>query len=106
MYFAGFTQGLMWKEFTEEGILRYPNFLETVIQILPMYVLRSIGGALYLAGVVVMTYNLIKTARAGKLLADEPAKRCHYQQSMSLQDLTKNCTVCWNVNQWYSWCFP
>jgi cytochrome c oxidase cbb3-type subunit I/II len=74
LYFAGFTQGLMWKEFTEEGILKYPNFLETLIQILPMYVLRSIGGALYLVGVIVMTYNLIKTAKAGKLLADEPAE--------------------------------
>ena len=74
LYFAGFTQGLMWKDFTEEGILRYPNFLETLIQILPMYVLRSIGGALYLAGVIVMTYNLLKTAKAGKLLADEPAE--------------------------------
>ena len=74
LYFAGFTQGLMWKEFTEEGILKYPNFLETLIQILPMYVLRSIGGALYLVGVIVMTYNLIKTAKAGTLLADEPAE--------------------------------
>ena len=74
LYFAGFTQGLMWKEFTEEGILKYPNFLETVIQILPMYVLRAIGGALYLAGVIVMTYNLIKTASAGTLWANEPAE--------------------------------
>jgi cytochrome c oxidase cbb3-type subunit I/II len=74
LYFAGFTQGLMWKEFTEEGILRYPNFLETVIQILPMYILRAIGGALYLMGVIVMTYNLIKTASTGKLWANEPAE--------------------------------
>ncbi|WP_316820929.1 cytochrome-c oxidase, cbb3-type subunit I [Pedobacter gandavensis] len=74
LYFAGFTQGLMWKEFTEDGMLRYPNFLETIIQILPMYVLRAIGGALYLIGVIVMTYNLIKTVRLGKLLADEPAE--------------------------------
>lgn len=74
LYFAGFTQGLMWKEFTEEGVLKYPNFLETVIQILPMYVLRAIGGALYLAGVIVMTYNIIKTAKAGKLVADEAAE--------------------------------
>lgn len=74
LYFAGFTQGLMWKEFTEDGMLRYPNFLETIIQILPMYVLRAIGGALYLVGVIVMTYNLIKTVRMGKLLADEPAE--------------------------------
>lgn len=74
LYFAGFTQGLMWKEFTEEGVLKYPNFLETVIQILPMYVLRAIGGALYLTGVIVMTYNIIKTAQSGKLVADEAAE--------------------------------
>jgi cytochrome c oxidase cbb3-type subunit I/II len=74
LYFAGFTQGLMWKEFTEEGMLRYPNFLETVLQIIPMYVLRAIGGALYLIGVIVMTYNLIKTVGTGKLLANEAAE--------------------------------
>jgi cytochrome c oxidase cbb3-type subunit I/II len=74
LYFAGFTQGLMWKEFTEEGLLKYPNFLETVLQIIPMYMLRAAGGAMYLAGVLVMTYNLIKTVNQGKLLADEPAE--------------------------------
>lgn len=74
LYFAGFTQGLMWKEFTEEGVLKYPNFLETVIQIIPMYMLRALGGAMYLCGVIVMTYNIIKTAKAGKLLANEPAE--------------------------------
>jgi len=74
LYFAGFTQGLMWKEFTEEGMLRYPNFLETVLQILPMYMLRGIGGILYLTGVIVMTYNLIKTVNKGVLVANEPAE--------------------------------
>ncbi|MCX2482884.1 cytochrome-c oxidase, cbb3-type subunit I [Pedobacter sp. MR2016-24] len=74
LYFAGFTQGLMWKEFTPEGVLRYPNFLETVIQIIPMYMLRALGGALYLTGVIVMTYNLIKTMKAGKLVANEAAE--------------------------------
>lgn len=74
LYFSGFTQGLMWKEFTPEGVLRYPNFLETVMQIIPMYVLRAIGGALYLTGVIVMTYNLAKTMKAGKLVADEAAE--------------------------------
>lgn len=74
MYFSGFTQGMMWKGFTEEGMLRYPNFLETVIQIIPMYMLRSAGGVLYLTGVLVMTYNLIKTVNRGKLLANEPAE--------------------------------
>ncbi len=74
LYFSGFTQGLMWKEFTPEGVLRYPNFLETVIQILPMYMLRALGGALYLTGVIVMTYNLAKTMLAGKLVANEAAE--------------------------------
>jgi cytochrome c oxidase cbb3-type subunit I/II len=74
MYWAGFMQSLMWKEFTEEGLLKYPNFLETVIQIKPMYAARSFGGTLYLAGVVMMTYNIIKTVRAGSFLANEEAE--------------------------------
>lgn len=74
LYWAGFTQGLMWKEFTPDGLLKYPNFLETVIKILPMYVMRSIGGAMYLIGVIVMAYNLIKTANAGKLVENEYAE--------------------------------
>jgi cytochrome c oxidase cbb3-type subunit I/II len=74
LYFAGFTQGMMWKEFTPEGVLKYPNFLETVIQIIPMYMLRAFGGLLYLTGVIVMTYNIIMTAKSGKLIADEPAE--------------------------------
>ena len=74
LYFAGFTQGLMWKEFTPEGVLKYPSFLETLRQIIPMYVIRAIGGALYLTGVIVMTYNLIKTMKAGQLVANEAAE--------------------------------
>ncbi len=74
MYWAGFTQSLMWKEFTADGILRYPNFLETVVQIKPMYALRSVGGSLYLIGALAMVYNLVLTMRAGKLVADEPAE--------------------------------
>ncbi|MDA9555445.1 cytochrome-c oxidase, cbb3-type subunit I [Pelobium sp.] len=74
LYWAGFTQGLMWKEFTQEGILKYANFLETVLRILPMYVMRSIGGTFYLLGVIVMAYNLIKTMKAGKLVSNEPAE--------------------------------
>lgn len=74
MYWAGFTQGLMWREFTPEGMLKYPNFLETTLAVIPMHVLRAVGGALYLAGVIVMTWNLYKTMAQGKLLANEPAE--------------------------------
>jgi cytochrome c oxidase cbb3-type subunit I/II len=74
MYISGFTQGLMWKEFTPEGILRYPNFLETTMRILPMHVMRSVGGAMYLCGVIVMAFNLYKTAAQGKLVDNEAAE--------------------------------
>ncbi|MBT9395002.1 cytochrome-c oxidase, cbb3-type subunit I [Hymenobacter sp. NST-14] len=74
MYWAGFTQGLMWKQFNAEGMLQYPNFLETVLSLVPMYYLRGIGGVLYLSGVLLMVYNLYQTAQAGTLLAREPAQ--------------------------------
>jgi cytochrome c oxidase cbb3-type subunit I/II len=74
MYWAGFTQGLMLKEFTAEGLLKYPNFLETTLRIIPMHVMRSIGGTLYLSGVIVMAYNLFRTAKQGTLVADEAAQ--------------------------------
>lgn len=74
MYISGVTQSLMWKEFNAEGFLVYKNFLETTVQILPMHMLRALGGALYLTGAIVMTYNLIKTAYSGSFIADEPAQ--------------------------------
>jgi cytochrome c oxidase cbb3-type subunit I/II len=74
MYWSALVQTLMWKQFTPAGLLQYPNFLETVLQIIPMYVIRSIGGLLYFIGVLVMVYNLIKTAKQGKFVADEEAQ--------------------------------
>ncbi len=74
MWWAGITQGLMWKEFGADGTLQYPLFLETVIQLIPMYALRAVGGTLYLTGTIIMIYNLVKTVRSGKLVADEPAQ--------------------------------
>ena len=74
MYWAGWIQSSMWKEFTEEGLLKYPNFLETVTQLVPLYVLRGIGGVLYVIGFCTMIYNLIKTATSGKLIETETAR--------------------------------
>lgn len=74
MWWSGIAQSSMWKQFTDLGVLQYPNFLETVIQIVPMYVIRLIGGTLFYAGVLVMVYNLIKTAKQGSFLKDEEAE--------------------------------
>lgn len=74
MYWSGFTQGLMWKEFTEEGMLKYPGFIETTLRIIPMHVLRALGGVMYLGGVILMAYNLVKTAKAGNLVRQEAAE--------------------------------
>ncbi len=74
LYWAAIAQSLMWKEFTPDGFLKYPNFLETVQQILPLYATRAAGGALYLVGVFVMVYNLVKTAQQGSFVADEAAE--------------------------------
>jgi cytochrome c oxidase cbb3-type subunit I/II len=74
MYVAGVTEGMMWKQFNKDGFLQYPNFLETVVQILPMYRLRAIGGTLYLVGMFLMAYNLWKTAQAGQFAPDTEAQ--------------------------------
>ena len=74
MYFSGVTQGLMWKQFTEDGFMQFPNFLETVLQILPMHHLRAAGGTFYLLGVVLMAFNLYRTARSGRFIADQEAQ--------------------------------
>ncbi len=74
MYIAGFMQGLMWQDFKDDGNLTHPEFLETVTALEPYYVLRAIGGILFITGAVMMFYNLIKTAKSGNFLADEPAE--------------------------------
>jgi len=73
LYWAGWTQSLMWKQFTADGFLQYGNFLETVTQILPMYMIRAIGGTIYFSGVIVMIYNLVKTVQSGNLIANQEA---------------------------------
>jgi cytochrome c oxidase cbb3-type subunit I/II len=74
MYTSGITQGLMWKQFTADGFLQYPNFLETVLQLLPMHMLRAAGGCLYLFGACLMAFNLYRTARSGKFEPETEAQ--------------------------------
>lgn len=74
LYWAALTQWAMWQEFTKDGFLVYPNFLETVTQILPMYGMRAIGGTLYLTGVFIMIYNLYATVKKGSFVKNEAAE--------------------------------
>lgn len=73
MYWAGFMQSLAWKEFTAEGTLKY-QFLDTVKQMQPFYLMRGIGGVLFLIGALIMCYNLVKTIGTGNVLDEEPAE--------------------------------
>jgi cytochrome c oxidase cbb3-type subunit I/II len=79
MYIAGITEGMMWKQFTKEGFLQYPNFLETVRQIIPFYQLRAVGGTLYIGGAWLMAYNLWRTARAGAFAPEEEVQAVSYR---------------------------
>jgi len=81
MWVAGITQGLMWRAEQPGGGLEYPNFIETLVALKPMYWTRLAGGSLYVIGLCMMTWNLVMTARRGTVTettvevpAEEPAK--------------------------------
>jgi cytochrome c oxidase cbb3-type subunit I/II len=65
MWTSGITQGLMWRATDAQGALVYPNFVETLNAIRPMYWMRLVGGTAYLVGMVMMAFNLARTALAG-----------------------------------------
>ncbi len=73
LYWAGVTQSLMWKQFTDEGVLAYPNFLDTVTKLIPFYAMRAIGGTLYLASTIFIGVNLWKTVQKGDFEAETEA---------------------------------
>ena len=76
MWVAGIMQGLMWREYGADGYLAY-SFVETVAAMHPLYVIRAVGGALYLAGFVVMIYNVWMTL-AGKVRDEKPMTETPY----------------------------
>ena len=78
MWVARITQGLMWREYDAEGFLVY-SFAESVAAMNPYYVLRTFGGLLYLAGALLMAFNITMTilgrerAEAAPIGAPAPA---------------------------------
>ncbi|MFT3710330.1 MAG: cytochrome-c oxidase, cbb3-type subunit I [Archangium sp.] len=68
MWISGVNQGLMWRALNPDGTLMYPSFTETLIAIRPMYIVRVLGGTMYLVGFVIMIWNLAKTMSGQKLV--------------------------------------
>jgi len=73
MWVAGIMQGLMWREYGADGYLVY-SFAEVIAAMYPYYVLRMLGGLLYLSGALVMAFNIYKTIR-GDVRAEAPMGR-------------------------------
>jgi len=94
LYWAAFTQSLMWKEFTVDGFLKYPIFMETVTQVIPLYHTRLLGGLLYFLGAFLFIYNMYKTAASGKFVADEQAS------APALENIQKNKLVSETIHRW------
>ena len=74
LYIAGFTQGLMWKQFNPDGTLLYKNWLDTVTAIIPYYQMRFVGGLLYISGAILMCVNVVATVRSGSFQKNVPAE--------------------------------
>jgi len=70
MWPAGIFQGLNWRTYDEMGFLKY-SFVETVMDLHPYYIIRALGGLLYVLGALIMTYNFWRTIR-GDVAAAEP----------------------------------
>jgi cytochrome c oxidase cbb3-type subunit I/II len=72
IYAAGVTEGLMWRAFDETGRLAYPDFVESVVRVIPMYWVRALGGSLFVTGVVLAVVNLVMTWRQRPAIYAEP----------------------------------
>jgi cytochrome c oxidase cbb3-type subunit I/II len=66
MWVSAANQGLMWRALAPDGSLVYPSWVETLLAIRPMYIVRALGGSMYLAGFVLMAWNLVATVRQGR----------------------------------------
>ena len=70
MWIAGITQGMMWRATDEFGSIQY-SFIDTVTNLAPYYMIRAIGGLLYLTGFLMFVYNIVKTMTSGKDVAEK-----------------------------------
>jgi len=94
LYWAGITQWLMLREYTADGLLAYPNFIETSSRLHPMYVLRIVGGILFLLGLLMFLFNMVKTIKMGSLINNEAA------EAASLVNTEKRNTTSETIHRW------
>ncbi len=78
MWVSGILQGLMWRSYTQLGFLEY-SFIETVAAMKPFYVIRALGGGLFLTGALVMVFNVWKTITVGEQVTYGPAQQPQLQ---------------------------
>ena len=64
MWVAGITQWAMWRAFKPDGRLSYPEFIDTVLKLIPMYWVRLIGALLFFSGLLMLVYNVYRTVKA------------------------------------------
>ncbi|MGZ8262203.1 MAG: cbb3-type cytochrome c oxidase subunit I, partial [Methylotenera sp.] len=77
MWISGVTAGLMWRAMNDDGTLTY-TFVEAVKATHPFYIIRMLGGLLYLSGMLIMLWNVLKTASMGQpVRAKIPSKLAH-----------------------------
>ncbi|WP_284126160.1 cytochrome-c oxidase, cbb3-type subunit I [Parerythrobacter aestuarii] len=79
MWVAGITQGLMWREYGADGYL-VNSFADTVAALHPMYIMRALGGLLYLGGFGIMLFNVWQTI-AGKVREEAPMTETPYDEA-------------------------
>ena len=72
MYAAAITEGSMWRAIDDNQQLRYNEFVETVVQVIPMYWLRALGGLMYIVGAALLSYNCYRTWKARPEKYEEP----------------------------------
>jgi len=76
MWIAGVMQGLMWRAVNDDGTLTY-TFVEALASTQPFYIVRLLGGVLFLAGMLIMVYNTLKTVAGATVPADTPVPQPH-----------------------------
>jgi cytochrome c oxidase cbb3-type subunit I/II len=74
MWTAGIMQGLMWRAIDDTGRLQYGDFVETVTRLHPMYLVRALGGGMYVTGMLLFGYNLYRTWKSRPATYAEPVQ--------------------------------